>query len=222
MDKAMNRMARDFLLLLGMLAFPSTLFAHRLDEYLQATLVQIEPRDIRLQINLTPGVDVAEQILPLMDPNRDGVISSNEAAAYADSFKRDLTVRLDDREIDLDLTASHFRDREELRSGWGFIQLEFSLAPVALNPGVHHFSLTNRHLHSVSVYLFNAGKSKSASIEITRQIRNETQSLGEIEFSFHPQISAFATNSIPIIPAAFVGAATLILSRRLIRCFQHR
>src|SRR5262249_53406279 len=76
--------------LLPLLAPPPTLFAHRLDEYLQATLVSIEPNAIRLQINLTPGVAVAEPVLARIDLDRDGVISTNEAAAYAEMLKRDL------------------------------------------------------------------------------------------------------------------------------------
>ncbi len=45
-------------LLLALVALPSTADAHRLDEYLQATLVDIEPGVLRLRINLTPGVDI--------------------------------------------------------------------------------------------------------------------------------------------------------------------
>jgi len=70
-------------------------FAHRLDEYLQATLVAIEPSGVRLQIHLTPGVAVAEQVLVLIDRNRDGTISPREAATYAEVLKHALTLRLD-------------------------------------------------------------------------------------------------------------------------------
>jgi hypothetical protein len=54
------------------------LSAHRLDEYLQSTLVAIEAGDVRLQINLTPGVAVAAQVLALIDRDRDGAISRKE------------------------------------------------------------------------------------------------------------------------------------------------
>ena len=93
-------------LLLALLAFPSAVFAHRLDEYLQATLVAIEPGDVRLQINLTPGVEVAEQVLAQIDRDRDGAISRNEAAAYAELLKRDLTFGDGRAKIELKLTAS--------------------------------------------------------------------------------------------------------------------
>src|SRR5438067_13175649 len=82
---------------LTLLVIPSISIAHQLDEYLQATLVVIEPNDIRLQINLTPGVAVAEEVLGLIDHDRNGVISADEAAAYCELLKRELVVRLDER-----------------------------------------------------------------------------------------------------------------------------
>jgi hypothetical protein len=173
-------------LLLALLAFPSAVFAHRLDEYLQATLLVIEPGEVRLQINLTPGVDVAEKVLALIDRNRDSVISKSEITAYAESLKRDLIIRLDQRNVELKLTASDFPEPTELRTGLGIIQMEFSVKPSSLAAGVHKLNLENRHLPGLSVYLFNAAKPKSASIRITTQKRNQNQSVGEIEFTFDP------------------------------------
>jgi hypothetical protein len=170
------------LLLLALLAFPSAVAAHRLDEYLQATLVAIEPCDLRLQINLTPGVAVADQVLALIDRDRDGVISTKEAAAYAELLKRDLTVRLDQRDADLKLISSSFPEPTELRAGEGIIRLDFSTAgPVTA--GAHHFTIENRHLPAMSVYLVNAALPRSGAIQITSQKRNAGQSLGEIEFT---------------------------------------
>ena len=83
--------------MLGLLAIPSAAFAHRDDQYLQATLVAIEPSGVRLQINLRPGVAVAEQVIAEIDRDRDGAISKNEAAAYAKGPERDLTLRVDGR-----------------------------------------------------------------------------------------------------------------------------
>src|SRR5690242_14463694 len=78
---------RDLLLLVVLLALPSAVFAHRLDEYMQATIVVVEPEHIRLQINLTPGVAVAERVMALIDQNHDGMISTNESAAYCELLK---------------------------------------------------------------------------------------------------------------------------------------
>ena len=166
-----------------LLALPSAVFAHQLDEYLQATLLSVEPSETRLQINLTPGVAVVEQVLALIDHDHDGVISTNEAAAYARSLKGDLAVRLDQREIHLDLAAFYCPAPAELRTGWGIIQMEFSATLGPLAPGSHRISFKNRHLRNISVYLCNAAQPKSRLVKITRQQRNKNQSDSEIDFT---------------------------------------
>jgi hypothetical protein len=173
-------------LLLVLLAFPSVVFAHRDDQYLQATLVAIEPDRVRLEINLTPGVAVAEQVIAEIDRDRDGGISRNEAATYGELLKRDLTIRVDGRRLDLKLTASEFVPPAELRTGSGIIQMEFSAMPGALAAGAHRLTLENRHLPTISVYLINAAQPRFAAVQITKQKRNQNQSAGEIEFSFLP------------------------------------
>ncbi|HXP62342.1 MAG TPA: hypothetical protein VN829_17730 [Dongiaceae bacterium] len=186
MVEPMTTTMRPLPLLLALLAFPSAAFAHRLDEYLQATLVAVEPGAFRLQINLTPGVAVAERVLALIDRDGDDLISTNEAAAYAELLKRDLKVRLDQHHVELKLTSSSFPEPADLRTGLGIIQMEFSVAPGALGAGPHKLTLENRHLPALSVYLFNAAQPRSASVRITGQRRNQDQSTGEIAFDFHP------------------------------------
>ena len=78
---------------------------------------------------------VAEQVIAEIDRDRDGAISKNEAAAYAELLKRDLTLRMDGRDLELKLTASEFVLPEELRTGSGTIQMEFSaIRPLGRSP----------------------------------------------------------------------------------------
>jgi hypothetical protein len=183
MANALIRTCRVLALLIGLAAVPTTSLAHRLDEYLQATLVSIEPTEVRLQINLTPGVAVAKPVLALIDLDGDGVISTNEASAYSELLKRDLTVRLDRRKVVLKVASSSFPEPTELRTGWGIIQMEFSATLSSLAAGRHKLTLRNRHLPRLSVYLFNAAQPKSDSVQIISQKRNKAQSTGEIEFT---------------------------------------
>ncbi len=184
MVEAVIKFARC-LVLLAFMAFPTAAFAHRLDEYLQATLVAIEPGDIQLQMNLTPGVAVAEQVLALIDRDHDGVISTNESRAYAEMLKRDLALRVDGHDAPLKLESFTFPKPAELRTGSGIILVDFSVRPGPFTPGTHRLTLENRHLPAISVYLFNAMRPRSGLIQITGQKRNETQSTGEIAFDFH-------------------------------------
>jgi hypothetical protein len=159
-----------------------SLAAHRLDEYLQATVAMIEPNGIRLRINLTPGVDVADQVLAKIDRNRDAVISEKEAATYAESLRRDLLVRLDQSDAGLQVAAVSFAEVDELRTGQGTIRIEFSVTSTPLAVGAHRLTVENRHLPKASVYLFNAALPKSASVKIGRQKRSNDQHQGEIVF----------------------------------------
>jgi nickel/cobalt transporter (NicO) family protein len=184
MVEAVTRTLCRLPLLLALLTLPSNVFAHRDDQYLQATIVAIEPDGVRLQINMTPGVAVAEQVIALID--RDGAISRNEAPAYAELLKRDLTLRIDGRNLELKLTASEFVPPEELRTGSGIVQMELSATSGPLAAGPHKLTLENRHLTKISVYLINAAQPRFATVQIIRQKRNDNQSAGEIEFTFRP------------------------------------
>ena len=181
MVDAVTRITRHLLWLL--LALPSAGLAHQLDEYIQSTLVAIEPGEIRLQMNLTPGVEVASNVLTLIDRDHNGLISTNEAVAYAEAVQRDLIVRLDQHTVGLKLNASNFPAMNELRTGWGIIQIEFSVTPGSFAIGAHKLTFENRHLPAVSAYLVNAARPKSDLIQITGQKRNETQSSGEVDFN---------------------------------------
>jgi nickel/cobalt transporter (NicO) family protein len=186
MVEAVTRALRCLPLLFAVLSLPCAVLAHRDDQYLQATLVAIAPSGVALQINLTPGIAVAEQVIALIDRDRDGVIAANEAAAYSALLKRDLALRLDGRKLSLKLTASEFVPPDELRTGSGIMRLEFSAPFGALAAGPHRLALENRHLTRISVYLINAARPRFATVEITRQKRNDNQSAGEIEFALHP------------------------------------
>jgi len=199
---------------LVLLALPFSASAHRLDEYLQSTFVAIEPEGIKLQMNLTPGVAVAGPVLALVDRDGNDVISTNEAAAYAELVRRKLTLRLDQRALDLTLTVSEFPATEELCGGSGIIQLEFLATPGPFKPGAHELMLENRHQTNLSVYLVNAVLPKSSAIKITRQTRNENQSVGRIEFIFQTA-SADQPDAkrivLPLIAALVVLGATAII-----------
>jgi hypothetical protein len=171
------------LLVIAIGAIAPAALAHRLDEYLQATLVAIAPDEIRLYVNLTPGVEVAERVLAEIDRDRDGVISAEDATAYCQRVMHDFIAAVDDRRVELRLAKLNFPEPDELRDGSGIIQMEFVVVSGAMAAGVHRFALENRHLPWVSMYLFNAAEARSGSeIEIVGQKRNDNQSVGEIEF----------------------------------------
>ena len=57
--------------------------AHRRDEYLQAARMAIDPGRVQIELDLTPGIALADAILADIDRNRDGSLSADEQQAYA-------------------------------------------------------------------------------------------------------------------------------------------
>ena len=58
--------------------------AHPLDEVVQGAYLTLTPGEVRLQLDLTPGVAVVDGLLHALDPNSDRDISEAEARAYAE------------------------------------------------------------------------------------------------------------------------------------------
>src|SRR5690349_209911 len=107
-----------------LLAVPRFAQAHRLDECLQATLIEITPDEAKVQVNINPGVQVSEAIVWMIDRNRNGEISADEKKKYIRTFLGDLTLLLDDRPLNLEVTDTDFDPIPDLRSGIGNIHIE--------------------------------------------------------------------------------------------------
>src|SRR5690349_11776531 len=99
--------------------------AHRLDEYLQATLISVEKDRILAQIRLIPGVAVFPIVLASIDTDADGVISETEQRAYAERVLRDLSLTIDGERLRPRLGSIQFPPIQEMQEGRGEIQIEF-------------------------------------------------------------------------------------------------
>jgi hypothetical protein len=64
--------------------------AHRLDEYLQATIISVEKDRVQASLRLIPGVAVSPIVIWSVDTNGDGVISEGEQQSYAEQVLGDL------------------------------------------------------------------------------------------------------------------------------------
>jgi hypothetical protein len=166
-----------------LLVLATDAFAHRLDEYLQATRVSVATNRIDLSIDLTPGVAVADQVLAVIDQDGDGRVSGDESTAYAQRVLTDIRIGLDGKVLALSLADASFPALHEVKGGTGVIRIK-ATAPVGqLSVGSHAFSFTNAHLPAISVYLVNALVPKDRTIKITKQTRDEIQKGYRLEFS---------------------------------------
>jgi hypothetical protein len=155
--------------------------AHRLDEYLQGTLISVERNHVDVQITLTPGVAIFPAVLADIDTDGDGVISAAEQRAYAGRVLRDLSLRIDDRALTPHLLSVEFPALEELKGGRGAIRIEFDAA--LPRGGVDRkLILENHHLSRIAAYQVNCLIPRDPDIRILAQNRNYSQSFYELEY----------------------------------------
>jgi hypothetical protein len=166
------------ILLLG----ATSAFAHRLDEYLQATTFGIEGSRVEMKMRLTPGTQVFENVLAAIDTDKNGDISEAEQKAYADLVRRDLSLNIDRHPLELRLVSSAFPTLEEMKGGLGDIQLNFE---ADLPPGETNRLLTfeNAHFSGISVYLVNCLVPDNPKVHIITQERNHDQSHYQLAFT---------------------------------------
>jgi hypothetical protein len=171
--------------LLGGLLFllATQAWAHRLDEYLQAVRVSVVTNSIGLSIELTPGVAVADQVLAVVDKDRDGRVSEAEVAAYAQRVVEEIHVGLDENVLALTLTDTSFPTLESVKKGMGVIRIKATAPIEPLSMGNHTLNLTNAHLPTISVYLVNALTPKERAVKVRKQTRDELQTTYRLEFS---------------------------------------
>jgi len=149
--------------------------AHRLDEYLQATLVGIETDRVNLEIDLTPGVSIAQQVTGWIDADGDGQLSQSEGLAYANEVLTSLAVTVDRKLVTLTLRDVQLPAVDDMTSGLGTIRLRASAAlPEAAN-GRHELTVVNRHRPQTSIYLSNALVPSDNRIQIVTQLRDRDQ-----------------------------------------------
>jgi hypothetical protein len=61
-----------------LLSLPAAIFAHRLDEYLQATILSVNANRVDGSMRLVPGVAVSSVVIASIDTDRDGAFSAVE------------------------------------------------------------------------------------------------------------------------------------------------
>jgi hypothetical protein len=185
--------------------------AHRLDEYLQGTLLSIEKNRVNVQITLTPGVAVFPVVFASIDADRSGVISAAEQQAYARRVLQDLSLRIDDQPLTPRLLSVKFSGPEEMKGGLGPIQIEFDAA--LPRGGIQRrLIFENHHQRRIAAYQVNCLAPDDPDIRILAQNRNYSQSFYELEY-VQPGVRADLL-SLAWLPGARMplGAIALLLA----------
>jgi hypothetical protein len=207
----LRRLLTSLTVLLAVLGCTTPAAAHRLDEYLQATLLSIDRDRVTVEIGLTAGVNVAPQILASIDSNSDGRISAAEADAYARQMLRSVTVTIDERRVPIALEQEEFPELSEMSLGMGTIHLRAVAKVPSATAGRHQLSYLNSHRHEVSVYLVNALVPTDRHVQIVAEQRDAAQRSLTLEYN--------VASDLPWVQASWLLAGlgmigALVMKRR--------
>ena len=155
--------------------------AHRLDEYLQATVISLKKDRVEASLRLTPGVAVSATVLAAVDANSDGTITDGEQRAYARHLLHDLSLTVDGKVLPLHLATVKFPPAADIEAGLGEIHIEFS-ADVPRGPANRRLVFENRHRTEIAAYLVNCLVPEDRDIRVLAQHRNEQQSLYRLDY----------------------------------------
>jgi len=193
----------------ALLAFPTPAAPHQLDEFLQATRVALARDRVVLEIDLTPGVKVAQRIFALIDTDGDRRISTAEGRAYARQVLEDVVLRLDDQRRRLTLVRADFPSLGEMGAGLGTIRLE-AKADAPVDAGSHQLSYQNDHQPEIGAYLVNALVPGTSRIEITGQRRDKLQRGIRLDYT----VASSGARRLSWLIVAALGLSALVVYRR--------
>jgi len=161
-------------------AIPS--LAHRLDQYLQGTIISVEKNRVDVQITLTPGVAIFPALIADIDTDRNGVISAGEQHMYAARILNDLSLKIDGQGLKPQLLSIEFPAIGEMKEGRGEIRMEF-IANLPRGGPKRKLIFENHHQSRIAAYQVNCLVPRDPDIRILAQNRNYSQSFYELDFT---------------------------------------
>ena len=164
------------------LFFGGVASAHRLDEYLQATLISVEKDHVEVSMRLIPGIAVSSAVIASIDTNGDGVLSPQERWDYAQRVLSELALSIDGKKLEPKLKSADFPQIQEMRDGLGEIQIEYTAKLPGGGPN-RKLILENNNQRQRAVYLVNALAPSDPGISIVAQKRNQVQSTYELDYT---------------------------------------
>lgn len=157
------------------LAVALPLHAHRTSGLLQASLIEVLPTQVSVEVSLCPGTDIASRVVALLDRDRDGSLSQAEAEAWAMDFLKTQSVTLGGRPLPLDFQAVHATPLSEMDSGHSRITVLYTASLGEVASGEHTLVCANRHEPFESSYQCNGLVPKSPGVRIAGHRRDNGQ-----------------------------------------------
>ena len=198
--------------------------AHRLDEYLQGSLISVEKNRLQVQMTLTPGVAVFPVLIRSIDTDADGVISEKEQRAYAEQVLHDLSLVIDGERRAPQLLSVRFSTVDEMKEGRGEIQLEIQFnfgADLPLGGRARKVVFENHHQSQIAAYQVNCLVPRDPNIRIAAQKRNYLQSVYQLEYE-QEDVRSDPSHLAIWSSLAWLGAVPLLLLTRLLFLWRRR
>jgi hypothetical protein len=205
------------------IALAPPLHAHRLEGLLQASLVEVLPAQIGVEVRLLPGVNVAPQIVSFLDTNGDGKFSDVESAAWSADFMARQRVTMDGKNLPLKLISMRTSPLAEMGDGHAEIAVHFTADAGDLASGPRTIICTNHYQPITSSYQTNGlvPKAPGVSIHNHRQDTAQQELTLSAEFSSPPAPAATATQPAGnrtsiwwLTGLCLVGASAAVAFRR--------
>ena len=178
--------------------------AHRVEGLLQASLVEVLPAQVGVEVTLVPGIDIAPEVVALLDADGDGVFSKAESKAWAARFMAGQSVTVDGRSLPLDLKSILASPLAEMAGGHAEIVVRFTadLGPLASGPRT--IVCGNRYEAIPSTYQSNGLVPKAPGVRLSSHRRDERQQ----ELTLAAEFSAPATSATQ--PAQVARSANIV------------
>jgi len=191
----------------------SAAWAHRLDEYLQGTILSVEHDRLQAQMTLTPGVAVLPLVMAEIDRDADGEVSAEEQQTYAQRVLNEVSLAIDGVHLTPRLASVRFPALAEMKEGRGEIQIEW-VADLPRGGRNRRLLFENHHQSRLSVYQVNVLVPRDPAIGIVAQNRNYTQSRYELEYAQMDVQSDVASKLSGGV--SWIGAMALLLATRFV------
>lgn len=118
--------------------------AHPLDEVVQGAYLTLKPGEVRLELDLSPGPEVADSLLKVLDANGDRRISQAEAQAFGRAVLASSQLTLDGRPLAWTLQSVTAPAYDNVRLGADTVKV-FATARRSDAKGAHALAFDNRY-----------------------------------------------------------------------------
>lgn len=140
------------LVLAGLLSLPATAAAHA-EHYGQSAYVTLTPDLVKVELDMSPGMLVASQVVRLINVDGDQRISEAEKRAYASALLGDLSLEIDGQPRTLTVASFELPPAEHLATGEDKMRFTFTASLSGVGAGPHQMVFRNGHQPARSAYL---------------------------------------------------------------------